>query len=799
MEQGDEKAAQKAAQPGPFIFASCHEDVAGYLQPEYICVCAVGEAPTAFRNPQEGASPQLQAGLRGNIVPKPTRTGHHQLVGHWRGHSRALNPFMIIYKACKEPGILRLVFEGGGRVEWLRRNDDPHPDDQGGDWFSGLCAPEKSELRVRALDVSTLVLQRRKAPHLPWLKEMHASRRHLPQPVQVLMLAREPENVVRSNVVQDYKDCDAETMSSHGWYLPPELSRDMRYTGLERSGEPQKLTSADFRYDSRMEAVDDCQSYLATYVGEPDGSLGTKLQNVSRLLDCPFDGLCVHALPNLPDPGDFAIGVVTGPSGSGKSTLTRNLFGPGPTVSWMKGTPVLAQFASLASAREFCGAAALDLNVAMRPFQALSGGEQSRADLARCLERAVVAAGAKGAGSVAPRPALVLEEFTSLVDRPTARRMARGVQRVTRRRGLRRVVVVSCHDDFVGKGLLEPDWLFECHNRRLLRFTVGESPGASASAMAKERLRAAEVAKREVEAELALLHEQLAARSAAPCFSADFKAEVRALGAALVALGDRELRRRQDALAGIRSEAEKAAERALLEQKRQEAAEAEEELSAAKSAGATCAGIRKDESLDAWAWRVLAPPVLELEVRRALPREWVHFREHHYKDHGLHTCSVAFVGLLDGRAACFLAIINEGCNFVQKNASRDCGTAAEWADSGYPTPWLKGEVRRLYREHRTVVLPDFQGMGLAPLLCDAVGTLVLAGGHDFTSQTVHPFYGSYRDRSPFWRPLPSNRKERSCVNGNVKYSHFFVGATRPDGEEDPALAEELRRRVLERH
>ena len=26
-------------------------------------------------------------------------------------------------------------------------------------------------------------------------------------------------------------------------------------------------------------------------------------------------------------------------------------------------------------------------------------------------------------------------------------------------------------------------------------------------------------------------------------------------------------------------------------------------------------------------------PQLHLEVRRALPREWVHFRDHHYKDH----------------------------------------------------------------------------------------------------------------------------------------------------------------------
>merc|ERR1719353_2111262 len=64
----------------------------------------------------------------------------------------------------------------------------------------------------------------------------------------------------------------------------------------------------------------------------------------------------------------------------------------------------------------------------------------------------------------------ILEEFTSLVDRSTAKRMAAGLMNTTRRRHLRNIVLVSCQDDFVGMGCVEPDWLFECHNHRLLRF-----------------------------------------------------------------------------------------------------------------------------------------------------------------------------------------------------------------------------------------------------------------------------------------------------------------------------------------
>merc|ERR1712217_522078 len=123
----------------------------------------------------------------------------------------------------------------------------------------------------------------------------------------------------------------------------------------------------------------------------------------------------------------------------------------------------------------------------------------------------------------------------------------------------------------------------------------------------------------------------------------------------------------------------------------------------------------------------------------------------------------------------------------------------EWADSGYPSCRLKEEEagRRLFREHRTVVLPDAQGMGFGPLLCDAVALIMSKCGHDFTSQTVHPHYGSYRNRSRFWRPLPSNQQQKTEINGNQKYSHFFIGPVcRDDGSEDAGLLQLLESRIV---
>ena len=176
----------------------------------------------------------------------------------------------------------------------------------------------------------------------------------------------------------------------------------------------------------------------------------------------------------------------------------------------------------------------------------------------------------------------------------------------------------------------------------------------------------------------------------------------------------------------------------------------------------------------------------------SLARELLHFREHHFKDHKLKGDSIAFVGLIGGRAVCYTTVTPEARHFLKRGA-----LSGLWpANHGYPDNWCSPSApRMLFREHRTVVLPDFQGMGLAPLLCNAVAKFLHDLGHDFTSQTVHPFYGSYRDRSPFWQPLPTNQKLGSSINGNLKYSQFFVGAVQRDGTHDPELLELLDARV----
>lgn len=554
--------------------------------------------------------------------------------------------------------------------------------------------------------------------------------------------------------------------------MPPEIACDSLYKGLSRKGETLKVSSSDFCLNPRYERVEDHPYYLATYVGEADGSLNKKLVEVSRLLDCPFDGLCVHKVPQLPSLGEFKVGVITGPSGSGKSSLVKNMFGFGQPVDWSETEPVLCHFSSLDRAREFCEAARLDLRIAMRPYQTLSGGEQSRAQYARLLDAAATAKESGEGDHV-----LVLEEFTSLVDRPVAKQMASSIQELVVKRGLK-VVLSSCHSDFVGEALMEPQWLFECHNSRLLWF----------------RNRAEEFVERAVAPVRQKLEEaqQSAARALAFLFGA--KSHLELPGLSEFSQGFREL------VAQLESRGKQE-----LEAKQQEVDSLTREVARTRKSAVQAASCRKadiaemPESCELQTEEHAAPPapavpVVELEVRRALPREWRHFREHHYKDHKLKGDSIAFVGLIEGRAACFIAITQEPVHFVRNGPQ-----SGRWpADFPWPATWhSRGEAikRQLFREHRMVVLPDFQGMGLAPLMCDAVACYFIASGNDFTSQTVHPFYGSYRDRSPFWLALPTNRTETSAINGNLKFSHAFKGDYLPDGSRDENLRKLLEARV----
>ena len=162
---------------------------------------------------------------------------------------------------------------------------------------------------------------------------------------------------------------------------------------------------------------------------------------------CNFD-----LVADLPiDDSDWRVGLVVGPSGSGKTSLGRQLFGEEAFYradGWPADRPIVD---AIAPAGDFDGVTAALASVGLgtvpawlRPYHVLSNGERFRADLARIICEA---------------PArVVVDEFTSVVDRQIAQVGALAFQKAWRRTG-GQAVLLSCHYDIVD--WLEPDWVFD--------------------------------------------------------------------------------------------------------------------------------------------------------------------------------------------------------------------------------------------------------------------------------------------------------------------------------------------------
>ena len=293
---------------------------------------------------------------------------------------------------------------------------------------------------------------------------------------------------------------------------------------------------------------------------------------------------------------------------------------------------------------------------------------------------------------------VVIDEFTSALDRSTARACARGLGAYVRAHGMRGLVVATCHGDLVAE--LEPDWVFETGRGEMSWLQRVETPReAGPDAPCREG------------GEGAAMGEVTIGRAA------DFW---------------NELLKRPGAVAPL--------------------------------------------------WVRLMPPKVEVRLLRATLGAWEHFREHHYKTETISGDAEAFVALArrEGPEGWLLAPGGDArggpVGFVA--TIRQAGKAKE----GGLGP---------RRAHRTVVLPEWQGLGVGTRLSDAVAELYVRQGREYYGQTVHPRLGAYRDGSPRWEATKYNHTT-SCYkienwkqrNENVRvrlrnprflYSHRYVG------------------------
>lgn len=184
-----------------------------------------------------------------------------------------------------------------------------------------------------------------------------------------------------------------------------------------------------------------------------------RLRQVEGMFDLAPEKVSTFTLKaELPlDAKPWQIGLIVGPSGCGKTTVARELFGASLSrherLEWPADASVIDAFPRGLAIQDITG---LLSSVGFssppawcRPYQCLSNGEQFRVSVARALAE----------GLAAPAGPIVIDEFTSVVDRTVAQIGSAAIAKAVRARPGLQFVGAACHYDIID--WLQPDWLFD--------------------------------------------------------------------------------------------------------------------------------------------------------------------------------------------------------------------------------------------------------------------------------------------------------------------------------------------------
>ena len=166
----------------------------------------------------------------------------------------------------------------------------------------------------------------------------------------------------------------------------------------------------------------------------------------------------------------------------------------------------------------------------------------------------------------------------------------------------------------------------------------------------------------------------------------------------------------------------------------------------------------------------LRRPKTVLEILPCTADAWALFRDHHYLS-----------GDINRSSRCWITVWND----------IPVGFSANLA---LPS----GSLKNAWKGHRTVILPDFQGMGFGVRMSEAIGEIFLAEGKRYFTKTAHPRLGEYREASPKWRGTSHNKKDRKDYigkSGSIDANHMPV----PNKKYSTELMQKHKNRVTYAH
>ena len=144
--------------------------------------------------------------------------------------------------------------------------------------------------------------------------------------------------------------------------------------------------------------------------------------------------------------------LICGKSGSGKSTILREIYGDVKPIEYDYSKCVISQFPRYTEEEACDLLQSIGLSSVptwLRKPQELSNGERARLDIAKAIYDA-------NGGTI------VIDEFTSVVNRHAAQSMSHALQRYVRQKNLK-VIIASCHFDIIE--WIQPDYIFDLEHR----------------------------------------------------------------------------------------------------------------------------------------------------------------------------------------------------------------------------------------------------------------------------------------------------------------------------------------------
>lgn len=128
-----------------------------------------------------------------------------------------------------------------------------------------------------------------------------------------------------------------------------------------------------------------------------------------------------------------------------------------------------------------------------------------------------------------------------------------------------------------------------------------------------------------------------------------------------------------------------------------------------------------EPATNTFSWRCLRRPEITLQIYRTSTQAWRLFRDYHYLNKNLHRSAACHLAEWNGQPVAFVAVL--------------------------PLIGFKG----CYRASRTVVLPDFQGIGIGGAMSDYIADYYLSQGKRYRSSSSHPAFIAHRNTSPKWK------------------------------------------------